>query len=302
MAIVFADLLTILQKHIGDSSNTTFATQCLNQAQREVRRARRWPEAMGARKFVNTVAAYQTGTVAVTANSTTVTLTGGTWPSDVATGSYRFALSVSDPWYTVATRSSDSVILLAEAYVGDTDASTTYVAYKSHYALDATVDRVEEAWLHRAGSAPKLVNAATDQAVSDFQHYPSGVGVPTHFLPIERSSSTTRQILLGPETPDDVYRIEYTFKTKSTDGTYNLDESRWPVVMAKALALAYQSDNYERSLAEERRYQALLRDEWVAEGEVETQSVRVGESRVRFPGGDDWISSLMGFGRVADPS
>lgn len=301
MAVVFADLLTILQADIGDSSNSTYATQCLNDAQRRVARLRRWPELM-VRAFVNTVATYSTGTVAVTENSTTVTLTGGTWPSDVASGSYRFALSESDPWYTVATRSSDSVILLSQAYVDATNASTNYVAYKAHISLASAVDRVEEMWVHKAGEAVPLINAETDETVSDFLHYPSGTGSPSHFLNIERDGSGNHQVLLGPNAPDDVYRVEYVYRKKTTDGTYSLDESRWPLVLCLAKSLAYEREHYDRSLEEMRRFEVLLKKEWESESESETDGVRVGDSRVRFPGNHDWHNYLMGYGRVADPS
>jgi hypothetical protein len=301
VALSYANARTILQSRIADSSNSTAVDQAIDQAQREVARSRRWPELIG-RKFFNTVAAYETGTVAVTNASTTVTLTGGTWPSDVASGLYRFALSTSGPWYGVATRSSDTVILLAQAYIGASDTSTDYIAYKSHYSLDSSVDRVEEMWLHETGGAVPLVNAATDEQVTEFLHHPSGPGVPTHFYNMERDASDNRQVLLGPETPDAVYRVEYVYKRKTTDGSLSLDESRWPVVLARASAILYEPDYYDRSLREMERYRQLLDEEWARETEGSVQHVRVGDTRVRYPGHFGYLDNLMGFGRVADPS
>lgn len=303
MALTFAQARTILQSRIADSSDSTAVDQALNQAQREVARARRWPELM-VRAFFNTVAAYTTGTVAVTENSTTVTLTGGTWPTAVASGTYRFALSVSDPWYGVATRSSNAIILLAQAYVQDTDASTEYIAYKSHYSLASAVDRVEELWLHEEGHAVPLINAATDAMVTDFLHYPSGPGTPTHFLPIERDSSGNHQVLLGPNTPDDVFRVEYVYRKKTTDDTFtgNLDESRWPVILARAVSILYEPEFYDRHLAAQAEYERLLRQEWQRESETETQVVRVGQARYDYGSQSSYLDSLMGYGKVQDPS
>ena len=62
------------------------------------------------------------------------------------------------------------------------------------------------------------------------------VGGP-RFWEGERDSSGNRQVLLGPNAPDDVYRIEYTYRKQTTDGTYSLDESRWPLVLALALLI-----------------------------------------------------------------
>ncbi len=299
MPLSWDEAIIILQGRIADSSDPVAVAQALNQAQLEVARARRWPELMK-RTFFNTEAAYSTGTVAVTADSTTVTLTGGTFPATVASGTYRFALNTSDPWYGVATRSSGTVVLLAQAYIDDTDASTDYIVYKSHYSLATDVDRVEEIWLHRDGRAIPMISTATDQMVTDFLHYPSGPGVPTHFYPIERTSSGGKQVLLGPETPDDVYRVEYTYRKKVTPDTLsgNLDETRWPAILARAGAILYEPEFYERHIAAQAEYQRLLKEEWGNESDTETQEVRVGEARMRATMGR--YDNLMGFGRLED--
>lgn len=301
MTMTFEQARDMIQRAIADSSDPSFVDACLNQAQKEVARAHRWPELM-TRAFFNTEAAYETGTVA-TNGTTTITLTGGTWPSTVASSRYRFALSVSEPWYTVATRSSGSIILLDAAYVDDNETASSYIVYKSHYSLASAVDRVEEMWLHTSG-ARRLLNVATDQQLTEFLHFPSGPGVPTLYYNMERDSSGNRQVLLGPETPDDVYRVEYTYKKKVTDGTFNgnLDSTRWPAIVSRALALAYEPEFFERSIAAYRRYEVLLEREWAQEGETVTQNVRVGQTRVDYPGGDDYLENLMGYGRVQDPS
>ena len=291
MAVAYANLRTIIQRDIADSSNATAVDQAIDQAQREIARLRKWPELM-TRAFVNTTAPYE-GTSAITVEvtnaSTTVTLTGGTWPTDIASGLYRFALSLSDPWYGVATRSSGTIILLAQAYQDDSDTSTDFIAHKPHISLASAVDRVESIWLHQGGEAHELVNAATDEHLTSFEHYHSGPGVPTHYLNIERDASGNRQILLGPETCDDVYRLEYVYRRKTTDGTLtaNLDESRWPLIACRAKAILYEAEQYDRSLQEMQRFEKLLRDEWASENESETSHVRIGQSRVSYPGRRD---------------
>jgi len=304
MALTFAQARTILQGRIADSSDDTAVDQALNEAQREVARARRWPELMVDNAFINTLALYSTGTVVATEDSTTVTLTDGVWPATVASSKWRFALSVSDPWYEVATRSSDTVILLKEAYIGDTVSASSYVVYQSHYDLSSAVDRVEEAWVHDSGRHVPLFNAATDKQVTEFLHRPSGPGVPTHYYNAARTTAGTRRIQLGPNTPDDVYRVEYTYRKKTTDDTFvgNLDESRWPVILAKASEILYEPEFPQRALAAEAKYNRLLTAEWAAESESEVQDVTVGQTRMRYPHQQDYLGRLPGFGRVSDPT
>lgn len=285
MALTFAQGLVILQARIGDSSNSTAATQALNAAQRDAARRHPWPE-LRTRAFVSTVAAYSTGTVAVSNGGTTWTLTGGTYPTDVATGKYRIALGVNKPWHTIITRTSGAAVeTTGMTFLGTTVTASTYVAYKSHYSLASDVDRVEEVWLHdNSGGARQLFNAATDQKVTDFMHFPSGPGIPTHYMNIERDASGYRQILVGPETPNGTYRLEYVYRKQLTDGTLGLDDSRWPAVLAKACAILYEPEYYERHVAALREYEALIEEQWTDENESETEYVHVGQGRLDAPG------------------
>jgi hypothetical protein len=300
-ALTFSEALVIIQSRAADSSDDTFATQALNQAQREVARERPWPENRVDGAFINTSAAYSTGTIVATLDSATVTLTDGVWPTDVATGKYRFALSASDPWYEVSIRDSDTVITLAQNYVQATATTKPYIVYKSHYDLATAVDRVEEMWLHDEGRMVPLINAATDEQVTEFVHYPSGPGTPTHFYSAARTAAT-RRVQFGSSTPDKVFRVEYTYFAKTTDGTLALDESRWPVILSRATAIMYEPEFFDRSLVEMQRYKQLLEAEWARTGETETQHVRVGQTRVRYPGLGDYHSNILGFGRVTGPS
>lgn len=298
MALTFAQARTICQARIADSSNSTAVDQAIDQAQREVCRAKRWPELMG-RAFFLTSAAYSTGTVAVANGATTWTLTGGTFPTDAATLLYRLSLGLSSPWYEVVTR-TDGTHIETAAFQGSTVTASGFLIYKSHYSLPSTVDRVEQLWLHDSGEARELENAVTDSHVTDFTHYPSGPGVPTHFMSIERDASGNRQILLGPETPDAVYRVEYTYKRKPTAGTLALDDTRWPIILARACAILYEPEFYDRHLQAQAEYERLLKKEWADELETETQGFVLGEGRVNRP---DWgFDGLIGRGTVPEPT
>lgn len=286
MALTFDQGVTILQSRVADSSNSTAVTQALNQAQREMARRHRWPELIS-RAFFLTIPAYSTGTVAFTNGGTTWTLTGGTWPTDIVTNLYRVAKSVSDPWYTAVTRTSGSSLETAAVQEATVTAST-FVAYKAHYSLASTVDRVEQMWLHQDGGPVELANANTDSEVTDFSHFPTGVGTPFAYYSMERDASGYRQILLGPDAPDDATRVEYTYRRKTVDDTFvgNLDESRWPAILARASAILYEPEFYDRHLAAQAEYERLLASEWMSESEVEDQTTRVGQNRISRPGFD----------------
>jgi len=72
------------------------------------------------------VATYSTGTVTTTNGSTTVTLAGGTWPTNIANRGY---ITLADEKsYAIASRSSDTVILLETPYEGTGGAGQSYSA------------------------------------------------------------------------------------------------------------------------------------------------------------------------------
>ena len=83
---------------------------------------------------------YQTGTVAATNGSTTLTLTGGTWPAWAADGE----VSIDGVLYRVYARTSDTVLTLAKSYVGDTATGLTYTLYCASYALPEDLIRFGE--------------------------------------------------------------------------------------------------------------------------------------------------------------
>jgi trans-aconitate methyltransferase len=96
--------------------------------------------------------------------------------------------------------------------------------------------------------------------------------------------------------------VEYTARRKVVDNQFtgNLDDSRWRLITALAKSMAYESEFYDRSLIELKRYRELLAEEWGAGDEIETQSVRVGQDRVDMPFFTG-MDSLLSRGRVQDP-
>lgn len=76
-------------------------------------------------------APYTTGTLTMTNASTTCTLATGTWPSWAASGK----LKVGNKVYRIASRTSNSIVVLATAWAESTQSSLTYTLFQDEYAL-----------------------------------------------------------------------------------------------------------------------------------------------------------------------
>ena len=113
----------------SDTQAETMATEAINEAVRYIATDRDWPW-YNRTITLDFVAPYATGTVAIANGSTTVTLTGGTWPSWAAYG----VLIVDGQSYAVASRSSDTVLLLEDAW--GTDALTAEGYTLARYSFD----------------------------------------------------------------------------------------------------------------------------------------------------------------------
>lgn len=295
--ITFSEIRTIIQRRIADASDATKVNQAINQAQREFAKRFFWPE-LRVRSFIQTYAAYKTGTI-TTDGTINVVLDSGVWPATVASQAWRLALAHNAPWYEIATRTDNENIELAEAYIGANVAGSAYIVYKTDYAMPSNCNRVESVWLHKDSESVELIDALTDEEVSDFRHYPSGPGTPTHFLPIERDGSGNKQYRIGPAIPDSVWRAEVFYRRETVDDTFEFPD-RWPAIVARALAELYEEKFYDRHLRAMATYETLVASAILEERDVEQPSGRVGQDRVDL--GPEMNRPLTGTWSVEDPS
>lgn len=113
-----------------------------------------------------TNAPQSTGTVTVTLDSTTVTLAGANWPSWAASGE----LIIAGVAYQVATRSSNSVILLANAYPGATAAGVSYQIVQSNYVLPDDYGSIDGPMVYAdTNSYDKIAQTSVMQLLQDRQ-------------------------------------------------------------------------------------------------------------------------------------
>ena len=225
MATDFTTITADGQKFLNDTSAVTLALlkKFANRAYRDAWTRHPWTE-RHKQAFLPMLAPYSTGTVAVTNNSTTVTLTGGTWPTDVASAGYKFALSVNGEWYGVATRSSGTVILLDRVYLGTTDADTTYIVYCDVYALATDVGSLlmNQFAVHKIGYGGSLPFSRA-RAENEWG-FPTGTGTPCAFILHDRPSTAYR-IRVGPQVPSDAsFAVRYSYLKDITELSADADE------------------------------------------------------------------------------
>lgn len=116
---------------VGTSADTLI-TRSINAGLQMVAKEYKWCHLMTDGSFT-TQAYYATGTIALTEDDATVTLTSGTWPSWAATGKLIYAGQV----FPVASRTSGTVIELSSDYAGTTTSGVAFVLYKNEYDLPA---------------------------------------------------------------------------------------------------------------------------------------------------------------------
>ena len=154
-------------------------------------------------------APYSTGTV--TSSGTTVTLTGGTWPTWAATGGF---LKVGEEICRVFTRSSGSVITLSSALSLKADVtSQPFMLYRSVYALPNDFRNMDEPsdeynWWSGLYVTP-------DEAMK-LERVSNSSGEPYHWTVIKDPDGTGWAIkLIGY--PTKLETLDFTYRRSATD-------------------------------------------------------------------------------------
>lgn len=243
MALTLANIRATLQGMIGDrtSETETLLDRFINMAGADVWSAYEWPERWG-ESWLTTLAPYDTGTVDLTKASPNVTGNGTVFPAAAATTPYRLALSYTDAWYTVKTRTSDTALVLDENYSAETAAATDYVLYANKYSLGATVETIRHILLMESGYTNP--HALTRRRLDEIAALGNTIGAPMNWAFDGLDASGYLTIRLQP-IPDEVYRILVRYLTAYTvlvnDGdTPVLVERRRDLIIERALWHAYR--------------------------------------------------------------
>jgi hypothetical protein len=167
---------------------------------------------------VITDAPYSTGSV--TSSGTTVTLTGGTWPTWAATGGY---LKVGEQICRVASRTSGSVLVL-DATLGlkaDVTSASPYTLYRTIYPLPGDFRNMDEPsdeynWWSGLYVTP-------DQAMK-LERVSNTSGTPLHWTVLKDPDSTGWAIkLIGYPTEQET--IDFTYRRTARPIRYSGHEA-----------------------------------------------------------------------------
>ena len=133
------------------------ARDWINNAFRRVAERRAWTWLQKRGQFL-TATVYDTGTVAVTHNSTAVVGTGTTFTAAMAGRQFKIAGS---PIYTIATFTNGTNLVLDDEYGGDTDATAEYQIYKCYMDMPTDFHSFMGIWDAESGD---VLNWTTTQS------------------------------------------------------------------------------------------------------------------------------------------
>jgi len=161
-----------------------------------------------------TTAPYTTGTIAYTKSTRTLTLTGGTWPSDAEFGS----ISIGNKKYEVQYRQNDTVLILdtIQSPADDVAASTAYRWVRTRYLLPYDVSDLIEVTDIQLGSRMSRIMSQDSFWSNEAWNI---VGSPTAYSLIQSSNRPGRWEIWLSSTPVDVrqFRYFYTPRWAQTD-------------------------------------------------------------------------------------
>lgn len=213
MIVTYDDILDHILDYAGNdaaASATSRHRRAIQNAYQLIPTRHDWSYLRGIGR-VTTVAAYDTGTIEYDytggASERMVTLTGGTWPTWVASG----YLLIADVPYKVETRVSNSIVTLAEqsAPTADIAALTEYQALQDQYALPADFIAGDEAVVNEVGTMMQYVHP---REWSSHRRVNSGPGQPVFYTYLGTTSPRGRiSIAIWPPS-DAAYLIDILYK------------------------------------------------------------------------------------------
>lgn len=164
--VLVSSLMGYVRRCMMDASGSkadTIILEVINDSAEYIAMLRQWPY-YHERGVIDLVAAYATGTVAITAGAAVLTLTGGTWPTWAASGE----VFVDDVWVEVLTRDSSTQLTLVENWGQATLTASAFTIAQLRYALPSDCARTNDLLLGKQWPYPPTpVSAAWLEMVKD---------------------------------------------------------------------------------------------------------------------------------------
>lgn len=185
----------VTQTPIGSGTNQDILIGLINDAIEEICRSTEWSR-LEKQSVLQTVAPYQTGTVNVTVGSTLVTVTGGTFTSDMTGRFFRVLSELEYYGFTFASASTGNLDRAYEA--ADDAADAQFVIYKSVYELPSDVQSIRSlAVLNPGYDLDEITREELDRMAASRQ-VQTGFQTPEAYAPAEDSANGLAQIELWP--------------------------------------------------------------------------------------------------------
>lgn len=214
---------------VGNKADTDLKS-AINDALGMIARERKWPWFERPGTFTLNPA-YSTGTVAATLASTTVTLTGGTFPSWVGVDAQ---LEINGQWHRILTRDSGTQVTLVTAWGEASETAASYVVFQDEYALASDCLRFGhlfpgEGWVYPGEPAAYENVLKAKNATLWGQRYPNSWGIHKN------------RIVLWPY-PDTATNLQYMYWLKPATLSNTSDEADWDPMHLELLhrAIDYQ--------------------------------------------------------------
>ena len=279
-ALTGAQLIDEVAVRIGTGLNSsddirTSILRAVNHGGRRVWTAKNWHERR-VEKWIPTIAAYTTGTVAVTVASASIVGTGTTWTSAMV--GRKFALTTGSDWYRVLTFVDTTHLTLDRVYVEATASGSAYTIYDDEYDLATTVETTlrVDIMSSRNGYLARCNQTDLDRVAL----LPNATGVPFLWASAAPISTTpsTRRIRLYP-IPDAAYSIRVRGLIYWTDLSDGSSAMLLPQDCERAVILAATLEAQEfagQNITTESAVRMAIEEVWTA-----TQSALPRSSRRR---------------------
>lgn len=232
MTFVNLKLKVAEETGLNTTNDSTKLGVWVNEAYRFIAGLRQWPWNLATRTL-QTVADITTGTVSVSAGSTSITFSTGPTPSIATDFQIQFT-EESDDWYLVSAHTAGQTGATIDiAFVGSSDyTSKTYIVRKVFYSLASDVDKVI--------NFKEAINDRTLQYVDprdlDLYHPdPTATSkVPHAYTMLGFDSSNNWRVNLFP-TPTTVANLQYKFYLRTTDMSSDADLPALPTKWHQAI-------------------------------------------------------------------
>ena len=243
----------VLQQELGAqvgldqtvSAQATLLKRWLNNAQQMILRAFEWPFLRNSSPLVvQTVVDYTTGTVATTANSTSITFSSA--PSTSKTGFY-IQTSSSNDWYRISAHTAASTSATLDIAALYTASAATFTVRKFFYSTDSTVDRIIQVV---QDILPYQLLETTPEYFQSFNPGFLSSGTPRIYCMAGVDSSGYPQFRLWPN-PDAAINLNVFYLKNSVDmsadGDVSVIPAKWHTTVllegAKAQCFSFLDDS-----------------------------------------------------------